>query len=144
MSDNFKDTLAKFINNPEVQKIQDELADFIKDTYAKFDATVYVGETCANMVRVSYCYKDKGFVKVEVDDAIYKDKQLALDFIPLAINQALVKYNEDRVRVEKLLADREMELYNKLVEIAQRGFTATQAEPEVPSLVKPKNKNLLN
>jgi DNA-binding protein YbaB len=137
-----KDLLTEFISNPEVQKLQDELAAFIKETYDKFDNTVFVGDTCGGLVRVEYCFKGKGFTNVDVDDSIFRDKQLALDFIPIAINGALSKYQEEYGRVQKLISDREAEIYNKLVEVAQRSVTATQ--DNVTTSAPSKTKTYLN
>ena len=110
--------IKELLSDPRVIKLQQELNDFINNEYASFDTIDFVGEACNGLVRVHYCYGKKGFHKVEVQDSVYADQTFTCDSLPLAMNDALIKYNAGLKESEVRVLAKETELYTELTKIA--------------------------
>jgi hypothetical protein len=126
------DPLVKeFLDDPRVAELKTQLSEFIAAEYAKFDNEEFVGETLGGSIRVAYCFGKKGFCKIEVNDSTYSDKTYTCDALPMAINSALIKYNNELKEVEKRITEFEKNLFVKMVDIAMDKTKAKEA-PTTP------------
>jgi DNA-binding protein YbaB len=129
--------IQELLSDPRVIKLQQEYHDFINEEYVAFDTIDFVGESCGGLVKAHYCYGKKGFHKVEVQDSLYLDKNLTCDYLPAAINDALLKYNAGLKQSEVRVLTKESELYTELTNIALE-------KSKKPPIATPNKKTYLN
>lgn len=131
----FKDLLKEFMDNPEVIAIQKELNDFVTKEYSNFNSTEFCGEAENGAVKIYYCYSKGEFFRTEINCPL----EIAINVIHIAINDALKKHDEAYKKFNENIAERQVEYYKRMVEIAQK-----LQNVDVPSLVNKPKKNYLN
>ena len=138
---------AEILKNPQIQKMQKELQDFVDSEYAVFDAKIFVGET-AGLVKAYYCFGQKGFINIEVDNTLYSDQKFVCSMIPLACNDALLKYAKESKIVGDKIINKQNEVLSKMVSFIENQATIKPAAttPTVPNanLFNNKKKEYLN
>lgn len=127
---NYGDKLKEFLDDPQVKELSKELQDFTAAEYAKFDAIVFVGKGVGGLVRAHYCYSKKGFFKVEIDPTVYRDAEFASSIVSAAVNDALAQYNVEYQKVQKVILEKETQLYNKMISLAY-GHSGVSEQPTV-------------
>jgi hypothetical protein len=108
------------LEDPRVVGIQKQFNDFVAAEYAKLDSTEFVGEVGDSpaTVQVVYCTNKKGLCQINVSDSVYTDKAFTLTALPLAINDAMIKYNAEWKAVEHRIRAYEQNVYQQMVNIA--------------------------
>lgn len=135
-----EEDISDFLNDQKVIDVQNELRDFIKKEYEILDNTDFIGESMGGLIKVFYSFKQKGFYKVEINDAILKDKECVCNALPKAINEAIFKFGMEDKEVKNKVVKKENDLFNKLVVMANEKINKNVLE-EQP---KTNKKNYLN